>query len=172
MKLHLGCGANYIPGWLNIDLDSPTADRHADLRRPLPFSDDTVDLIFNEHFVEHITRDEGAAFFKECRRVLQHGGVLRVSTPDLRWLVGQYISGRLDEWTDVGWMPDTPCRLMNEGMRLWGHQFLYDKQELKAALHLAGFSNIREQLHRESSYPELARLECRPWHRELIMEAR
>lgn len=171
MKLHLGCGTNPIPGWLNIDLDSPMADRHADLRQPLPFLDATVERIFSEHFIEHITRDEGAALFKECRRVLQPGGVLRLSTPDLRWLVAQYIAGRLDGWRDVGWTPDTPCRLMNEGMRLWEHQFLYDREELTAALRSAGFDRVQDRRHHESPHPDLVGLECRPWHRELIMEA-
>jgi predicted SAM-dependent methyltransferase len=172
MKIHLGCGSNYINGWINIDLDSPLADIYADLRQPLQFKDASVDMIFNEHFIEHISREEGIAFLKECRRVLKKGGVFRVSTPDLRWLVDQYVSGKLDEWSDVGWVPETLCRLLNGGMHLWGHQFIYDLPELYGALKEAGFSDLRHVGHRESSHPELIGLECRPWHRELIVEAR
>ncbi len=171
MKLHLGCGANYIKGWTNVDLDSPTADAHADLRNPLPYADASVELVFNEHFLEHITREEGIIFLKECSRVLKPGGVFRVSTPDLRWLVAQYISGKLDEWADVGWVSETSCRLFNEGMRLWEHQFVYDLPELLSALRVAGFSNVRQVAYRESIHPELVGLECRPFHRELILEA-
>lgn len=172
MKLHLGCGTNYIKGWVNVDLDSPLADAHVDLRRPLPYPDQSVDFIFNEHFLEHVTREEGVAFLRECRRVLKSGGVFRVSTPDLRWLVAQYIGGKLDEWSDVGWLPETACRLLNEGMRLWGHQFVYDLPELMGALRQAGFSEICQVQHRESVLAELVGLECRPWHQELIVEAR
>lgn len=171
MKIHLGCGTNYIKGWLNVDLDSPLADVHADFRHPLPYVDASVDLIFNEHFLEHITREEGSAFLKECRRVLKPGGVFRVSTPDLRWLVAQYVGGKLDEWNDVGWTPETSCRLLNGGMRLWGHQFVYDLPELLGTLREAGFSDIRQVRHGESSRAELVGLECRPWHQELIVEA-
>jgi predicted SAM-dependent methyltransferase len=170
-KIHLGCGRNYLKGWLNVDLDSPVADSRADLRNPLPFADESVDFIFNEHFLEHITREEGIVFLKECRRVLKPGGVFRVSTPDLKWLVFQYGSGRIDEWSDVDWLPATPCRMLNEGMRLWGHQFVYDLPELLAALSEAGFLNISQVGYRESSRVELIGLECRPWHRELILEA-
>ncbi|MBK7953705.1 MAG: methyltransferase domain-containing protein [Candidatus Accumulibacter sp.] len=172
MKIHLGCGSNYLDGWVNLDLDSPVADTHADLRNPLPYPDASVDFIFNEHFLEHLSREQGVVFLRECRRVLKPGGVFRVSTPDLRWLVAQYVSGKLDEWADVGWMADTPCRLLNEGMRLWGHEFLYDLPELIQTLRGAGFGNTCSVAHRESSFPELAGLEGRPWHRELIVEAR
>jgi predicted SAM-dependent methyltransferase len=156
---------------VNVDLEAPAADLHADLRRPLPFDDGQAALIFCEHFIEHIRRDDALNFLRECRRVLRPGGRLRLSTPDLRWLVAQYVAGNLDEWQDVDWRPATTCRLMNEGMRSWGHEFLYDREELLALLGEAGFDRIEAVAHRESRHPELAGLECRPWHRELILEA-
>lgn len=172
MKVHLGCGSNYIEGWINVDLDSSKADVQADLRFPLPYKDACVDYIFNEHFIEHINREDGRKFLAECFRVLKPGGVLRVSTPDLKWLVAQYIGGKLDEWSDVGWIPRTSCELINEGMRSWGHLYLYDATELILAMQSVGFTAIAQAFHRESSVPELCNLECRPWHRELILEAR
>lgn len=171
-KLHVGCGTNYIKDWINIDLDSPLADLKADLREPLPYKNDSVDFIFNEHFIEHITRSEGVLFLKECRRVLKNkSGVLRISTPDLRWLVAQYISGNLKEWENVYWVPKSPCELLNEGMRLWGHQYVYDQEDLIQVLKEAGFSKITLVKYHESLYTDLKGLECRPWHRELIIEA-
>ena len=171
MKIHLGCGGNYIKGWVNIDLDSPSSDIHLDLRNPLPYADASVDFVFNEHFLEHVTRDDGLAFLKECRRVLKPCGVLRISTPNLRWLIAQYIGGKLDEFANVDWVPETPCRLLNEGMRLWDHQFVYDLPELILTLREAGFSDVRQVKYRESVHPDLVGLECRPWHQELIVEA-
>lgn len=171
MKVHLGCGTNYLNGWKNVDLDSEVADINLDLRGPLPFADSSVDYIFNEHFIEHITREEGIHFLIECRRVLKPNGVLRVSTPDLRYLITQYLSGKLDEWENVGWVSKSACQLINEGMRWWGHQFLYDEEELKAALLEAGFLKIDKVQHHHSTHTALLNLECRPWHHELIMEA-
>ncbi len=171
MKLHLGCGTHALDGWVNLDLDAPAADVHADLRQALPFPDATADWIFCEHVIEHITREEGLRLLVECRRVLTLSGVLRLSTPDLRWLIAQYIADNLDEWRDVTWTPQTSCQLMNEGMRSWGHQFLYDRDELTALLHQAGFTAIRTMPHRQSEHLALTGLECRPWHRELILEA-
>jgi predicted SAM-dependent methyltransferase len=170
-KLHLGCGSNLLSGWVNIDLDSPGSDLHADLTQPLPFVSDSVDFIFTEHFIEHITRPNAVALLKECKRVMRKNAVIRISTPDLNWLVQQYTLSKTDEWADVQWIPNTPCQMINEGMRSWGHQFLYDAPELNEVLHEAGFSSIKSVTYRGSDHDELRNLECRPWHRELIVEA-
>jgi len=42
LQLNLGCGPNYKPGWVNIDLFDSTADLMLDLREPLPFADGSV----------------------------------------------------------------------------------------------------------------------------------
>lgn len=170
-KIHLGCGGHYIQGWTNVDLDSPLADVHLDLRKALPYADASVDYVFNEHFIEHLTREDGISLLKECRRILKPGGVLRISTPNLRWVAAQYLGGKLDEWADVGYLPETSCRLMNESMRFWGHQFVYDMPELVLALQKAGFAKLVGLRHRQSMHPDLVGLECRPWHEELIVEA-
>lgn len=170
MKLHLGSGTVRHEGWHNVDLDAPEADQHLDLRKPLPFDDGSAEFIVNEHFIEHVTRDQAVAILRECHRVLAPGGVLRLSTPDLRFLMEQYLAGDIHEWAGL-WEPSTPCCMVNDGMRLWGHEFLYDQDELTLALHEAGFSEIHFVAWRESQLPELVGLENRPYHRELIVEA-
>lgn len=169
--LHLGSGNVRLPGWINIDGEADAADMKLDLRQPLPFSENEVDGIFAEHFIEHITRPEAVAFLRECYRVLKPNAIVRLSTPDLRYLIAAYISGELDEWRDVGWIAQTSCQLLNEGMRLWGHQWLYDNQELSNILAEAGFSNYRHVDWRKSSVQDFCDLESRPYHRELIVEA-
>jgi predicted SAM-dependent methyltransferase len=170
MKLHLGSGSVRHDGWLNVDLDAPSADLHLDLTEPLPFDDGSVEFIVNEHFIEHVTRDEALALLKECHRVLCPDGVLRLSTPNLKFLTVCYLSRRIDEWDDL-WMPANPCRMMNEGMRSWGHQFMYDADELTAILTEAGFAHITFVAWCESAIDELVGLESRPFHGELIVEA-
>ena len=170
-KLHLGCGNVKFPGWLNIDLDTPTADMNLDLTQPLPFSNGSITHIFNEHFIEHISRPEAVNFLVECRRVLSDNGVVRITTPNLRFLIASYLTSNKDEWGEL-WQPDTLCSLMNEGMRSWGHQFVYDADELVRILVEAGFNSISFQEYHRSQDKELCELESRPFHNELIVEAR
>lgn len=170
-KLHLGCGPVILDGWINIDLDSPAADLRHDLTKPLPFEDSTASHVFAEHLIEHIGHAQAQALLAECWRVLEPGGTIRITTPDLNWLATVYLSSLTHLWGDL-WQPASPCAMLNEGMREWGHQFLYDSPELHALLSNAGFSRITEHAWRESDDPELAGLESRVYHRELIVEAR
>ncbi len=170
-KLHLGCGSNLLPGWGNIDLDGDNDVIKLDLRRPLPVASNRVRLIFSEHFLEHLTLFQGRRFLRECYRILAPGGILRISTPDLQTGLEHYKNKRLGDMKYRGWNPATPCQRINEGMRLWGHQFVYDKDELTAQLTECGFSKITSVQWHTSRHPELCNLECRPYHGDLIVEA-
>lgn len=170
-RLHLGCGGNLLPGWANVDLETAAGVIQHDLTEPFPLPTGTVQFIYSEHFIEHITRAQALALLRECQRVLAPGGVIRLSTPNLRKLLDEYSARRTAEWSDVDWHPSTPCQMVNEGMRLWGHQFVYDPDELTLLLHEAGFEQITQVPWRESLHPELKGLECRPFHGEIIVEA-
>ena len=172
MKLHLGSGTVKLKDWQNVDLETPEADMHLDLREKLPFGDNLITHIYNEHFIEHITREEAVNLLKECYRVLKTDGVLRLSTPDLKYLAIAYLSRNITEWKNVSWQPGTPCFLINDAMRKWGHQFLYDAEELVKVLAEAGFNSVQFVNYGESSDSELVGLETRPFHKELIVEAR
>ena len=90
-KLHIGCGENLLEGWLNSDL-YPGSDRvlHFDATGRFPFADATFDYVFSEHMIEHVPYEGALSMLRECRRVLKPGGRARISTPDLRFLVGLY----------------------------------------------------------------------------------
>ena len=62
-----------------------------DLLRGIPFADDTFDLVYQAHLLEHFDRQAAPEVLKECWRVLKKGGVLRVVVPDLEILVNRYI---------------------------------------------------------------------------------
>lgn len=79
IKLNIGAGKSYIPGFVNIDI-SKKADITMDLgKERLPFDNDSVDLIFSYHTLEHIPN----YFFvlSEIHRTLKHGGCFLVGLP-------------------------------------------------------------------------------------------
>jgi predicted SAM-dependent methyltransferase len=96
---------------------------------------------------------------------------VRVSTPDLKKLVDDYQAGQVVRMEHGGWFPATPCQMVNEAMRYWGHVFLYDEAELFDLLRECGFSNIKRVHWGESVHPDLRRLESRPDFADLILEA-
>ena len=79
IKLNIGAGRTYLPGFTNIDI-SEVADISIDLsNEPLPFADNSVDLIFTHHCIEHIPNYLFA--LKEIHRVLKHNALLLVGVP-------------------------------------------------------------------------------------------
>jgi predicted SAM-dependent methyltransferase len=168
-RLHLACGSNIIEGWGNVCLAGTPEVVKYDLTRPLPVPTGSVRLIYTEHFIEHITREQAVAFLGECRRVLAPGGVIRISTPSLEKVIESYTADTGQRQADDH--TASPCRRLNDRMRGWGHRFLYDRPELEALLVSCGFVQVTIAAWRQSARPELANLECRPDHGEIILEA-
>ena len=170
-RLHLACGTSVLNGWANIDLKSNGAVVGWDLTDRLPVRAGAIDLVFCEHFIEHLTMKQATALLVDCHRVLRPNGTLRLSTPSLKKVVTEYASGGTQEWRDVGWNPATPCQMVNEAFRLWGHRFVYDEEELRRILDDAGYREVTQVAWHESTTPALRGLECRPFHGEIILEA-
>ncbi len=171
-KLNLGCGDNYLTGWINIDDNSHNMAEKLDitmnLTHNLPFENNSVAYIHNEHFLEHLTRPEGLAFIKECYRVLQTGGVLRISTPNLDEAVDIYKNKTFADLPvykkyDLHRFASTPCQYLNMSFREWGHQFIYDEPELRMLLKEAGFhpSEVTGRTIGESKHSALVNIESR-----------
>jgi len=170
-KLHLGSGGRILDGWANIDITGLRTIPW-DLRNPLPLAPGQVRLVYTEHFIEHIDREAARRLLSRVREAMAPGAVIRVSTPDLAKLVADYQAGRVVHMKHGGWFPETPCRMLNEGMRLWGHTFVYDEPELVALLQECGYSDIRRVKWGASDQAELSGLESRPDFGDLILEAR
>src|SRR5258708_18891251 len=91
-RVHIGSGPNLLPGWINVDLNPvPGLDFALDVRKGLPF--ENISLLFAEHFLEHLTLEEGLAFLKECRPVMKPDCGLPLSTPNLDWVILTHYHG-------------------------------------------------------------------------------
>src|SRR6185369_15459 len=100
------------------------------------------DLIYSEHFIEHFKVEQGVALLREFHRLLKPGGVVRTATPDLRFIAWRYFfRWRRQEWLKrygYDWI-QTRAEMVNIGFREWGHQWIYDEEELVRRLREAGF---------------------------------
>lgn len=84
MKLHLGCGSNYLEGYVNVDnlSECPGAkvDKKVDLDKyPWPFKTNSADEILMNHVLEHVKTPDKA--LREIGRVLRNGGIFRLNVP-------------------------------------------------------------------------------------------
>ena len=124
----------------------------ADMTKPLPFADETFDLIF--HPVSNCYVEEVKPIFKECARILKHGGILLSGLDNgVNYLVDD------DEKEIINTMPFNP--LKNEANRKQleesdcGMQFSHTVEEqiggqLEAGLmltHIYGDTNGEGRLH-------------------------
>ena len=90
--LNLGCGSRFHPDFINIDLYAPTKEIMAcDAKRPLEFNDNTFDVVYHSHLLEHFNRQDGLRLLRECYRVCKPGGVIRVVVPDLENIALLYL---------------------------------------------------------------------------------
>jgi len=90
--LNLGCGARYHPDWVNVDFTVTSAGVIAhDLGKGIPFANDTFDVIYHSHLLEHFTKEQAHFFTSECFRVLRPWGILRVVVPDLEQICKVYL---------------------------------------------------------------------------------
>jgi SAM-dependent methyltransferase len=121
-RLHLGCGINTPDGWINLDgawnawlakhqivcrmlkglhaLPVSLRDMRPDIiihdvRKPLPFQDNSIHAIYASHLLEHLYLEEAKRLLKECFRILQPGGILRMVVPDLRAIILEYMGEKI-----------------------------------------------------------------------------
>ncbi len=169
-KLHIGCGDHLLAGWLNTDFVPGSREvLYLDATRSFPFSESQFDYVFSEHMIEHTTFQEGLQLLKECNRILQPGGKMRIATPDLMFLINLCTEGksRVQQayiaWSSNQFVPEAPhCSevfVINNFFRDWGHRFIYNEKVLRGSMESSGFVDIRRCELRCSDDAELRNLE-------------
>jgi SAM-dependent methyltransferase len=206
-RLNLGCGPNAPAGWVNVDGSWNAWFSHHkrlrsalqligiinssnqgaqwnvspvvhDLRKPLPFQENTFSAIYASHVLEHLYRVEADALLAECKRVLKPGGVVRLVVPDLHSLVLDYLKSRNGDSTPATrW---SAADSLNEKLAfrsaqppggnmvfkfyaLWkdfhSHKWMYDSDSLSHYLEAAGFEPVEKREFRCSEIPGIEEVE-------------
>jgi predicted SAM-dependent methyltransferase len=168
-KLHVGAGKNPVQGWLNTDYDPLPGVAYLDATKPFPFDSNAFEFVYSEHMIEHIPFAAGQNMLRECFRVLKPNGTLRISTPNLAFLVDLYDhpaerqNAEYIRYSTEKYVRTAPALLpgfvINNFVRDWGHKFIYDRATLRLAFEKAGFCNIEERSLRQSEHRELCGLE-------------
>ena len=179
-RLNFGCGAHPLKGWTNIDggdgewYEAPLAEGviALDVFQALAaLPDGCARFVASEHFFEHFSLDDGHRLLDEWFRVLRPGGVLRIACPDLE-KEADLVSGALQpapaevierHW--MRWLGDryvlrpgerlTAAMVLNYGMWLDGHRFVYDLETIVQSLTVAGFKCVARCRFGDSAHEAL-----------------
>lgn len=137
IRLHLGGGKIYIPGFVHIDKRKfDHIDHVQDVKDLSNFEDESVSLIYSCHLLEHFKRKEINEVLQEWNRVLKKGGILRLSVPgfeeiikvyekyqDLKLVLGPIVGGQDYEYNS--------------------HYMIFDFKTLREELMKVGFKDVK-----------------------------
>lgn len=190
MKLHIGCGLAAAPGWYNCDA-SPTLRlqrlpligavcrrvlkprfpdnvEFGDIARGLLIPDDSCQVVYCSHVLEHLALDDLRLALQNVRRYLAKGGLFRLVVPDFEQQVTAYLSNPEPEalsnflsYTFLG-RKTRPRGLKMFLREYWGHShhlWMWDYKGLTHELATAGFREMRRCKHGDSSNNAFASVE-------------
>jgi predicted SAM-dependent methyltransferase len=145
--LNLGSGPRGVASreWINVD---GWHDRNVhfavDLNRHLPFPDDSFAGIFSEHVFEHFDLEQGESLLRECFRILQPGGCLRLIVPDGETILKAYLENPSELVARRGNGSPFSIDAVNSYFRQrYEHQFIYDFPLLEHKFIAAGFVKVK-----------------------------
>lgn len=142
MRLNVGCGTHYADGWVNTDAVEST-DTHPDVRatgHDFPFTTGTFEQVYLGHVLEHVPWPDVEAFLTEVRRVLQPGGRVLATGPDVFRMLHEWDAGR-ESWElciDTLEHQDRQSDYWPEAVHKWNCH----ETRLAAVLTAAGFIDV------------------------------
>jgi predicted SAM-dependent methyltransferase len=149
IRVHLGCGGDRLPDFVNIDYRrTPATDVTMDLNVP-SFGPSTIALAFSNAFFEHLYRPQRVPHLQRIRAALEPGGACcYIGVPYFRNVARFYLEkapGTLgpvfDLYNVYRYTHGDP-----EHQQAWWlgqlHKSLFDEDELAGLLREAGFESF------------------------------
>lgn len=128
-----------------------------DLTDKIPLNDNSVDIVFSSHFLEHLTKIKGEQFLKDIYRIMKPGGLVRILVPDLDLAIQKFNQGEINETLDLF------CYTSEEA-DFSAHKYNYTFGSLKTKLEDIGFNNVVRQSHQKGECPDIEYLDVYPDH--------
>lgn len=208
VRLNLGCGLMTPEAWVNVDgswnarlAKHPIIRRTLskigllsrdqlnvpwnsnvfihDIRKGLPFPDESASAIYASHVLEHLYVEEAQQAIREAYRVLVPGGVIRVVVPDLSAIVQEYIDlsarGQALQDSDLRpadqfnqkllmrWPSPKASKSLYRVYGAWqdfhSHKWMYDLDSLTHLLRREGFVEVEGKSCHESRMEDIKSVE-------------
>jgi SAM-dependent methyltransferase len=128
IKLNLGSGNNKKEGFKSCDcFKADFIDEVFDISK-IPYPDNSVDELFSQHAIEHLTFTNVELALRDWYRVLKPGGKLTLRLPDFKLCCLNYLAS--ENATDSMWYRNT----------IFGIQVSQIGEPDDAQIHRSGFS--------------------------------
>ena len=119
-----------------------------------------MQFIYSSHAFVHFSHEASLRLVRECFRVLERGGTIRIAVPDLRLIVDDYLSSpepnASHEFISRLMMGQTLRGFLHVGSH---HSQMFDCSSLMDLLRRGGFADPRERTFRTSAIPNIESLE-------------
>jgi predicted SAM-dependent methyltransferase len=156
MSVYLGAGSDRISGFIHLDnnvskqfkkgIKLTRPEIISDLRDPLPFLDNSVDLIYTIHTMEHLAFPDLLNCLSECNRVLKQEGIIRIVVPCFDCMISDYLSNKSVDgrpWEIDSNLPlDDHIDFFIARVMYHDHKYLHNFETLSKVLSKTGFSSI------------------------------
>ncbi len=142
-----------MSGRLNCVFDDDI--KYGDIVKGLPLRDESVDVVFCSHVLEHLVFEDFHIALKNTKRILKSDGVFRVIVPDLLLDVEDYLKAysspdggvaSIAFFTNscVGMISRSKTfkEFLVEYLGNSLHRWMWDEKSLSRALHKTGFIDI------------------------------
>ena len=134
------------------------------LQKRVPLVDNSTNVIYCSHFLEHLSKKDGRRFLEECFRSLKRGGLLRIAVPDLDFAIGMYQQGKVEEMQGLFFYT-------SENWDFSAHKHNYNFPYLKSILESIGFVDVSRMSYQSGTCPDIDYLDVYPDH-SLYVECR
>lgn len=167
-QLEIGPGLTRLEGFESLNIiDGKQVDYIADISSKLPFEDNSFDLIYASHVIEHVPWFLQKNLFLELNRILKPGGKLEIWVPDFQKVLkavttfyetGENITGndgwyRFNEEKDVMTWANGRIFTYGDGtanpLSFNWHRCIFTYEYLVKLNSDAGFINISPMSHSE-----------------------
>lgn len=145
--LELGLNEKKNGDWITLSIEAKS-DLTYDLSKGIPFPNNSIDLIYTSHTLEHFSFIKIEFIISECYRTLKKGGLLSIAVPNAREYIESYLKDEnLGGESQQMYFTASPIDQVNYIAYMAGHHhYMFDETNLIKLIEKEPFTsvNLRE----------------------------